>query len=388
MNNTHESTPPDAAAAVPPTLPPAGKTVPDSAPEPGIVWVEADANPWGVPILDMRSFTQSMMSTSADPRCATNAVSYGNDDGEAFAGQLPNDRESVPADLTFPIDGLLADGVLFTPMQMEHKWAIFYRDNKIICVRSWQREVYVVAHTEQDGKFLTVRKIDGSFGQMSDDENLTAKTLDYLLRSHVLGQDYPVPIPAELAQNPQLAAQWCFSTFGNQAQCATPHDFARVPPTMPLRSHSLLHIAVAKADMDKINQALGAGIPVDLLAGDGLAPLHWALVQPDSAIMSLLLAKGASVDVQSHQGATPLMNAVQGDNLAAVLFLLEHGAEPNARDFRGFTALHRAAEMGKLDIARVLLERGASPVAEAQGHTPRSLAQQRELPEMIALLAG
>jgi ankyrin repeat protein len=37
--------------------------------------------------------------------------------------------------------------------------------------------------------------------------------------------------------------------------------------------------------------------------------------------------------------------------------------------------LHRAAELGDLDFVRLLLQRGAHPNPEAQGHTPRSLAE-------------
>jgi ankyrin repeat protein len=58
----------------------------------------------------------------------------------------------------------------------------------------------------------------------------------------------------------------------------------------------------------------------------------------------------------------------------------------NARDRRAFTALHRAAEMGHLDVLRLLLERGASPNPEAEGHTPRSLAEGRGNRDVVVVL--
>jgi hypothetical protein len=355
-------------------------------PLPEITWISADKNPWHVPVLDVRPIALTMVSTSTDPQCAANAVSFGQDDGTAFAGQEPGSLRTFPSSLTFPIDRLLADGVLFAPRQMEQKWAIFFREDKLIFVRSWLRKVVAVAHTEQDGERLTVKTIRGSFGAEDEDAEFSERALDYLLRSHALNLPYPAPLPDGMESDPKAAALWCFSAFGNMAQCATPHRIKRHDPSAPLRTHSLLHIAVARADSEKIKAALAAGIPADLLAGDGLAPLHWALATDDFTVIELLLANGSPIDVRSDEGATPLMNAVQSNKIAAVSFLLQHGAQVDAQDLRGFTALHRAAEMGHLDVTKALLEAGASPTTDAQGHTPRSLAKQRGNASMISLL--
>jgi ankyrin repeat protein len=110
------------------------------------------------------------------------------------------------------------------------------------------------------------------------------------------------------------------------------------------------------------------------------------LASTNPLIMGLLLQSGSSIDVRSAEGATPLMNAAQGAALEKAAFLLDKGADPNARDRRGFTALHRAAEMGHLDIAKMLLNRGASPDADAEGHTPRSLAAKQNRADVLALL--
>ena len=125
-------------------------------------------------------------------------------------------------------------------------------------------------------------------------------------------------------------------------------------------------------------------MPFDLLAGDGLAPLHWAL---DPAIASFLLDRGSPVDVLSSEGSTPLMISAQRADLDLVSVLLDRGADANARDDRGFTALHRAAEMGHLDIVKLLLARGALVDPEAGGHTPRSLAEARGEADIVAVLS-
>ena len=44
-------------------------------------WIEASETPWGLKLLDLRPITQAMLSTSKDPQMATNAISYGGEDG-------------------------------------------------------------------------------------------------------------------------------------------------------------------------------------------------------------------------------------------------------------------------------------------------------------------
>jgi len=351
-----------------------------------ISWIEAPDNTWGVRVLDVRPFTLNMLSTSTDPQCATNAVSFLQDDGTSFIGESPPSGRIAEASLRFPIDRILADGVLFIPREMEHKWAIFYHGGQIICVRSWRRKVQVVASVEERQDHVEIVQVRGALTDEDEEPQFTIRALDYLLRSHALNIVYPAPLPFGAETDPKAAAIWLFSMFGNRALIATPHRFDRHDPDRPLRTHSQLHIAVARGNTSAIERYLAAGVPIDLLAGDGLAPLHWALVSKDPAVMSLLLDRGASVDVRSVEGATPLMNAVQGGSVDKVCFLLDHGADVDARDRRGFTALHRAAEMGSLEALQALLDRGAAPNLEAEGHTPRSLAEGRGNGEIVAIL--
>ena len=65
-----------------------------------------------------------MVSHSADPQCAENAISFTQDDGRGFIGEAPWTRRSIEAALRFPIDRMLAEGVLFAPQVIEHKWGI------------------------------------------------------------------------------------------------------------------------------------------------------------------------------------------------------------------------------------------------------------------------
>ncbi len=344
---------------------------------PNVEWIPSDQNRWNVPVLDIRPVTQGMTSLSSDPTCARNAVSWQGDDGASFADARPESTRSVPSALRYKRDAFFADGVLFTPSVMEHKWALFHHAGAILCVRSWTRRLHVSATVEQDGDEVRLTQIRGVFLEETEDPALTAGLLDVLLRTHALGLVHPVPLWGGLEKTPQDAALACFSLFGSMAQCATHHPLAPTVPETPLRGSSMLHIAVARGDGDAVRAWLARGLPVELRSADGLTPMHWALARPDAAMLELLLEQGAPVDSRSIEGATPLMSEVQGSAAAHAEWLLDHGADPNARDDRGFTALHRAAEMGKETLAALLLRRGADPGVEAAGHTPRSLALQR-----------
>jgi ankyrin repeat protein len=355
---------------------------------PQVRWLAPADNLWGVPVLDVRPVTLGMLSASQDQQCAVNAMSFAEDDGTGFIGVEPRVAHQITAGLRFRIDRMLADGALFLPQGMEHKWALYFHRGQIICIRSWLRQVEAVADARIAGDFLEITTIRGVFLSEDEEPQFTIRVLDFLLRSHALDMVYPAPLPPGEEQDPPRAALWCMSCFGNRAHFATPQALAGGPPEQPLRTHSLLHIAVARGDVAQVQRFLDAGVPADLLARDGLAPLHWALARDDAAMLRLLLERGSPVDVRSIEGATPLMNAAQERNVEKVAFLLDHGADPNAADGRGFTALHRAAEMGEREIVRLLLDRGASPHSEAQGHTPRSLAASRGERAIVELLDG
>jgi len=348
--------------------------------------IAASENPWGVQLLDVRPFTQTMLSTSVDPRCATNAVSFGQDDGQGFVGEIPQSDLRLAIDLRYPVDHRIADGVLFIPRQMEHKWALFVHQGTIICVRSWTRQVQAIAHfTVQDG-YAQIYELHGTLLPDHADARTNQRLLDFLLRSHALQLPYPVPLPVGLELSPDAAAIWCMAQFGKLALFATAEEVLYELPDKPLRTHSLLHIAVARGDIDAVRSRLKAGDPVDLLAADGLTPIQWALASRNPQVLSILKDAGADIDARSSEGATALMTAAQGSNAEAFDFILAHGADPNARDLRGFTALHRAAEMGKIDFVKKLLDQGADISLAANGHTARSFAMARNEAQVVALL--
>jgi Ankyrin repeats (3 copies) len=348
-------------------------------------WINPSDNPWGLQLLDLRPLTQTMLSSSQDPRMATNAISYGGEDGTTFFGIKTTNQRTINVNISLPIDKSLQIGVLFIPNTMEHKWAIYFNGEYLIFVRSWLREVFVIAKTTQKNSELLIEQITGEFTQNESAEFTTA-VLNFLLISHSNEEIIPAPIPSELESNLYNAGLWAFSTYGKMAHIGIFNDKFIPKSTNPLRSHSLLHIAVARGDISKIIQHAQNGVDLNSLAGDGLASLHWSLASETIQPMEKLLELGADPNVRTVEGATPIMNAVQSNKVDKLNLLIKSGAKINLSDNRGFTALHRASEMGHIEVVEILLKNGADKSMVAEGHTALSLATLTGQQKIIELL--
>lgn len=355
------------------------------ASEEELPWIDASANPWNLRLLDLRSISQTMISTSQNPEMASNAVSYRSEDGTIFWTQMPEKDRSITSNVALPVDGKLAPGVLFVPERMEHKWAIYFDGEFLIFVRSWLRQVFVVAKTRQENNQLIVENILGEFSP-GETEAFTNAYLNFLLISHAIGEIVPAPIPKELESDTNNAGLWAFSNYGNMAHIGVFNEAFQAAPRGKLRIHSLLHISVARSDLKEMEQHIKNGIDANALAGDGLAPLHWSVATENTAAMEKLLELGANPDVKTLQGATPIMNAVQSNKMEHLKVLLKSGALVNEADNRGFTALHRAAEMGNLEMVTLLLANHADKNMIAENYTALSLAEKGAHQEVIDLL--
>lgn len=348
-------------------------------------WINPEENPWGIKLLDLRPITQTMISTSQNQKMAENAISYGGENGATFFGIKPKSDKIIDVNIKISIDKSLQPGVLFTPNTMEHKWAIYFDGEFLIFVRSWLREVIVIAKTTQKNNELFVEKIFGEFTE-NDSPEFTKAVLNFLLISHSIGEVVPAPLPKELEASLKGVGIWAFSTYGNMAQVGT-FDENYIPKTdKPLRSHSLLHIAVAQGNLKEIENQVKKGAELNGLAGDGLAPLHWSIASETIGSMQILLKLGANPNSITDEGATPIMNASQSNKIDKLNLLIKSGATINFKDKRGFTALHRASEMGHIEIVKILLANGADKSIETEGHTALSLATITKQNEIAKLL--
>jgi ankyrin repeat protein len=120
--------------------------------------------------------------------------------------------------------------------------------------------------------------------------------------------------------------------------------------------------------------------------------LMWAVMINRSKTARLLLEHGANVNAQAKHGYTPLTYAIGSQEV--VRLLLDHGAEVNTQDEFGWTALYGAVlhapsapNSATIDVVRQLLAHGANPnLPMKDGFTALKLAQQEDLPDLVALL--
>jgi hypothetical protein len=253
-------------------LPEAPKATPETSSVstlPEVRWLPENENRWGVPVLDVRPVTQGMLSTSRDPQCATNAISFLQDDGLGFVSATPTVSRVTETNLSFFCESGLFEGALFLPRVMEEKWAIYYHAGHILFIRSWTRALLVRAEVRMAGGGAHLGRIEGAFVDENEDPRFTTRVLEYLLRSHAMDEVYPAPLltpPDDL----RAAALWCFGMFGRRALLASAMAIPGTTPPRPLRTDSLFHIAVARGDTDTALAQLKKGVPPGLIARDGL----------------------------------------------------------------------------------------------------------------------
>jgi ankyrin repeat protein len=142
----------------------------------------------------------------------------------------------------------------------------------------------------------------------------------------------------------------------------------------------------------------------------GESPLMSALYRGHHDIVELLIGSGAEIDVfaaaatgrvddlrragtqetvggYSYDGWTPLHLAAFFGRLDAARLLIERGADVHAVSRNGMTntPLHAAAAGRHADVALLLLDHGANGSAtDAGGYTPRQIALQNQLDEVVA----
>lgn len=120
------------------------------------------------------------------------------------------------------------------------------------------------------------------------------------------------------------------------------------------------HRAAAKSADESIKYFIRSGVPVDVLALDGVTPLIVAIRSKASSTVKLLLSEGAATKQVFPFTASPLVESIDVHSNEITDELLERGADINEVDHLGRTALSVAAFRGNSALISKLLQAGAN----------------------------
>jgi hypothetical protein len=403
------------------TLSPRTDPAPAPDPEqPRAKWLAASETRFDVPVLDLISITGEMLSATRDPAIAQRAVSWQQSLGDELDPAALLEREPVPCSLRYPVDPLVSDGLLFAAREMEHKWVVALRGERILLARSWTGEVVAVLDGRREGDelvFTELRVRDDSALDMFGD---LLEIIDWLIRTHALGQVLPLPVDEDGAESLEHRPLLAMTAFGHMARCAA-KSWDPPAPDRPLRTDGRLFQAVRSDDLEGVRELARAGAPIDAPSptqgfrpldvaivknnpdlvglllelgadpsrGDdrGMVPLSRVIVHDgDEAMLDMLVAAGARVDAVNVDGFSLLHAVAETGRAELIPWMLDHGVELEARTRHGHTALHIACALGRLEAAKELLRAGADPHAEADGKDALAIATEQEQAEIVAFL--
>lgn len=146
--------------------------------------------------------------------------------------------------------------------------------------------------------------------------------------------------------------------------------------------------AAEDGELERVNELLAEGAPVDSRDSDGRTALMLALEEGAVEVARALMTSGADVKAVDLEGWTTLMCAAEGGEVEIIRELARRGVDVSARASDGTTALLTAAPVEEpSELVQVLLELGAQTEArDASGRTPLLIAAaEGNRPDVIAL---
>ena len=205
-----------------------GKRRPVNAGMEGVRFIPARENAHGVDVWDCAVFTHSMISTTSDANVASQFARLRASDGREHGNQRPPSASVTDCRLAYPVTRTFTDGPLFKADAMEDKWDIYFVAPHIYFARSWTGQLIYRAEAHFEGQRLIITRIECP---AVDDSESGRRTIDYLVKSHVLGGTALHPLSGDPRADPAQIAAASFSVFGRRCAVGTYADTTIIPWT-------------------------------------------------------------------------------------------------------------------------------------------------------------
>ncbi len=186
-----------------------------AVPEPK--WVDRSQNQFGVSLLDLRSSANGSTAWTTSRDIVETFARLRKTDGAEYVGMLPDDQVEFESNLDFAYSGAHEEGPVFKARAMEDKWDMYVYGDRLYISRSWTGQLCFVAQCEFKADKVEIRKIIAEKTFISGDLQHAARTVDFLIKSHLSNTVAPHPLPARLKDKPpgELAA-YSFEIFGRR----------------------------------------------------------------------------------------------------------------------------------------------------------------------------
>ena len=177
-------------------------------------WLDLHENRFGVRVLDCRPIAETFLSATQDEACIRFFGSPEAQFGGQFRGQHPEAAVRVACQLVYPLAAPLPEGPVFLAGAMEEKWNVYHFAGVLFFARSWTGHLQYAARLAPSASELRVVEVEAWPGNLLGDASMAVRQVDFLIRSHLLGQAAPHPVPPLLTK--KGIALWSFSQYGRR----------------------------------------------------------------------------------------------------------------------------------------------------------------------------
>ena len=186
-----------------------------------LTYLEKEDNPFHVRCLDCRDFSASMISMTGDRKVAARFNELRSSKGDHLIDRSPDNAIITPCHLTYPCTTSVVDGPLFLARVMEEKWDIFLMNGNLYFSRSWTGQLVFKTSIEFTPSEAIITSIEANSRVASLEPKFITAQVDFLIKSHILDQIVPHPLPPDLQDDLNSIAMYSFSQYGRRAYFAT-----------------------------------------------------------------------------------------------------------------------------------------------------------------------